>query len=305
MTDLIKSLKGQGVDENLLGKALAFAEENPVEEQYQNRLVTPDFVYYGKDVWNMAIAAILQGENILLSGPKATGKNLLADNLTSLFKRPGYNISFNVTTDSSSLIGTDTFVNNEVTLRKGPVYQCAVSGGFGIFDEVNMAKNDAVSVLHSALDHRRIIDVPGYEKISLHKATRFIGTMNYGYAGTRELNEALVSRFLVIDMPSLDEPTLMKILKDSYPDANEFALSQFCGLFMDLQLKAFNSEISTKSVDLRGMLAAIGTIKIGLSPVSAIQMGITNKSFDAFERDIISDTVKTRVPSDWVRSDIF
>ncbi len=25
--------------------------------------------------------------------------------------------------------------------------------------------------------------------------------MNYGYAGTKELNEALVSRFLVIDMP--------------------------------------------------------------------------------------------------------
>lgn len=48
-----------------------------------------------------------------------------------------------------------------------------------------------------------MIDVPGYERIELHPATRFIGTMNYGYAGTRELNEALVSRFLVIDMPEL------------------------------------------------------------------------------------------------------
>ena len=31
--------------------------------------------------------------------------------------------------------------------------------------------------------------------------------MNYGYAGTRELNEALVSRFLVIDMPEPEEDT--------------------------------------------------------------------------------------------------
>ena len=44
-------------------------------------------------------------------------------------------------------------------------------------------------------------------QIELHPATRFIGTMNYGYAGTRELNEALVSRFLVIDMPALTEKT--------------------------------------------------------------------------------------------------
>ena len=29
--------------------------------------------------------------------------------------------------------------------------------------------------------------------------------MNYGYAGTKELNEALVSRFMVINMPKQDE----------------------------------------------------------------------------------------------------
>ena len=68
-----------------------------------------------------------------------------------------------------------------------------------------MAKNDAVSVLHATLDYRRSIDVPGYDKIELHPAARFIGTMNYGYAGTKELNEALVSRFLVIQMPDQNE----------------------------------------------------------------------------------------------------
>ncbi len=305
MIDLIQNLTEQGVNQQLLDKAIDFAKNNSVDKEYENRLIDPTNVYYGKDVWEMAIAALLEGHNILLSGAKATGKNVLADNLAFLFARPEFNISFNVTTDSSCLIGTDTFVDNEVKLRKGPVYQCAQCGGFGIFDEVNMAKNDAVSVLHSALDHRRIIDVPGYEKIILHPSTRFIGTMNYGYAGTKELNEALVSRFLVIDMPQLDHPTLMKILKDEFSDAKEFALDQFCGLFMDLQLKALNSEISTKAVDLRGMISAIKTIKIGLEPSKAIKMGITNKSFDNFERDIINDVVMTRIPSDWTPSDIF
>ena len=122
-----------------------------------------------------------------------------------IFGRPEYDISFHVNTDSADLIGTDTFINNEVRLRKGSIYQCAEFGGFGILDEINMAKNDAVSVLHATLDHRRRINIPGYNRILLHPATRFIGTMNYGYAGTRELNEALVSRFMVIDMPEMDE----------------------------------------------------------------------------------------------------
>lgn len=61
--------------------------------------------------------------------------------------------------------------------------------------------------------YRRSIDVPGYDKIDLHPAARFIGTMNYGYAGTKELNEALVSRFLVIDMPAQTEESLEFIFR--------------------------------------------------------------------------------------------
>ncbi len=77
-------------------------------------------------------------------------------------------------------------------------------------------QNDAIVVVHSALDYRRIIDVPGYERVNLHPATRFIGTMNYEYAGTKELNEALVSRFMVIDIPPIEEDKLMMILKMNF-----------------------------------------------------------------------------------------
>ena len=168
-----------------------------------------------------------------------------------------------------------------------------------------MAKNDAVSVLHSALDYRRVIDVPGYDRIELHPAVRFIGTMNYGYAGTKELNEALVSRFLVIDMPCLTEETLGQLLKQVFPDAKEKALRQLSGLFLDLQTKAKNGEISTKPIDLRGLLAALRMIRNGLRPEKAIEMGITNKCFDGFEREMIQDIVMTRIPVSWTSEDVF
>ena len=298
-------LEEQQVNPLLLREVEKFRTKYPVEEAVKNRVVEPVVPFYGKEILEMAIAALLEGENVLISGPKATGKNILAENLAWIFGRPSYNISFNVNTDSSSLIGTDTFVDNEVRLRKGPVYQCAENGGFGVFDEINMAKNDAVSVLHATLDYRRLIDVPGYDKIELHPATRFIGTMNYGYAGTRELNEALVSRFLVIDMPALTETTLMRILRANFPDAKEEGLRAFAGLFLDLQIKAENSEISTKALDLRGMIGAMKTVRCGLRPRTAVTMGIINKSFDSFEKEIVGDIVMTRIPEEWTGSELF
>ena len=225
----LKFLREQGVDDLLISKVEAFRREYPVRQAAWERVVQPSIPFYGKEILEMAMAALLEGSNLLLSGAKATGKNILAENLAWIFGRPVYNISFNVNTDSSSLIGTDTFRDNEVQLRKGSVYRCAEDGGFGILDEINMAKNDAASVLHATLDHRRIIDVPGYEKIDLHPAARFIGTMNYGYAGTKELNEALVSRFLVIDMPALTEENLHRVIRHDYPDIRDEALDAFAG----------------------------------------------------------------------------
>ena len=301
----LQFLEEQEVSPVFIEQVEAFRKEYPVHEAVRNRISEPKIPFYGKEILEMAMAALLQGSNLLLTGGKATGKNILAENLAWMFGRPSYNISFNVNTDSSSLIGTDTFRNNEVQLRKGSVYRCAEEGGFGVFDEINMAKNDAASVLHATLDYRRMIDVPGYERIELHPATRFIGTMNYGYAGTRELNEALVSRFLVIDMPELSEENLRKIIRHDYPGIKEAAEDAFCGLFLDLQTKAQNSEISTKALDLRGLLGSLGAVEIGLPPYQAVQMGITNKAFDIFEKEIVSDMVMTRIPEDWTKENVF
>ena len=291
--------------ESLQKRVEEFKKTYPVEEQAKSRITRPSMDFYGTEILKRAVTALLEGENLLLCGDKATGKNVLAENLAWIFGRPVYDISFHVNTDSSSLIGTDTFVDNEVKLREGPIYQCARWGGFGILDEINMAKSDAVSVLHQVLDFRRTLDVPGYDRISLHPAARFIATMNYGYAGTKELNEALVSRFMVIHMPSLTMERMYQILENLFPGIRREAREQFAGLFLDLQLKAQNGEISTKAVDMRGLIGALRLVRGGLTPLEAIDMGITNKTFDTFERELIGDLVMTRIPGTWDRGDVF
>ena len=302
---MLNFLRKEGISENLIDEVDKFRKFYKVESKLEYRIPSPKYKYYGNDVWEEAITALLCGENLLLVGSKATGKNVLAENLSAVFGRPKWDISFHVNTDSSSLIGTDTFENGQVVFRNGPIYECAKWGGFGVLDEINMAKNDSVAVLHATLDYRRIIDVPGYDKIVIDNASRFIATMNYGYAGTRELNEALTSRFMVINMPNISTKNLRKLLQREYPGLRDEYVEQFAGLFKDLQLKSENSEISTKSVDLRGLLASINLMDKGLSPNKALQMGITNKSFDDFERTLVEDVIRLRIADNLGRNEIF
>ena len=279
---------------DLTNRLEQFKKQYPVDEALRGRISKPPVEFIGDEILELAVSALLQGENILLCGGKATGKNVLSENLAWLFGRPVYNVSFHVNTDSSTLIGTDTFVGGEVRLRSGPVALAAQQGGFCILDEINMAKNEAVAVMHSVLDYRRLIDVPGYECIPMHPAARFIATMNYGYAGTRELNEALVSRFTVIRMPTLQAGQLHRLLKAGVPNASEEHLEHCIGLFLDLDEKAVNGEISTHPVDLRGMISALRLMTDGMRPRDAVDISITNKCFDEYEYQLVRDVVMTR-----------
>ena len=207
--------------------------------------------------------------------------------MAGVFNRPRWDVSFHVNMDAASLIGTDTFRAGEVTFRPGPVYTAAKTGGFAVLDEINMAKSEAMAVLHATLDFRRTIDVPGYDRLSLHPATRFIATMNYGYAGTKELNEALVSRFAVIRMPMISKESLVKLIKEHYPAIREEGANELAEVFLELHTKCKNGEISSKALDLRGLIGSIGMMEKGLNIYTALDMGITNKSFDEYEQTLI------------------
>ena len=302
---MLEFLRQEGIDGALLARIEQYRREYPVAESDTIRVPSPKFKYYGKEIWTLAITSILAGENILLVGPKATGKNVLAENLSAVFARPEWDVSFYLNTDASSLIGTDTFRNGEVSFRKGPIYACAEAGGFGVLDEINMAKNESLAVLHATLDYRRIIDVPGYSRIRLAPATRFIATMNYGYAGTRELNEALASRFMVINMPLISGEDLGKLLLQQYPGLKPEYAAQLTALFEEIRRKCESSEISTKALDLRGLLAAVKLVENGLAMREALNVAIINKSFDAFERTLVEDLVSARIDGKLGKEDLF
>ena len=280
MKSLMEFLSQEGVSSMLLDRVAEYRktyDAMEIPEDTSRRIPQSEVRYYGTGVWEKAIAALLSGENLLLAGPKATGKNVLAENLAELFGRPLWDVSFHVNVDASYLIGTDTYDGSRVTFRPGPIYNCAVYGGFGVLDEINMARNEALAVLHATLDFRHVIDVAGYDRISVSPAARFIGTMNYGYAGTRDLNEALCSRFAILDMPLIGEGDLQRLLKDVFPAIKPKICQQFVHLFYEIERKAGD----------------------------ALEMCIVNKTFDAYERRLVTDVINSRIPTDLKREDVF
>lgn len=303
--ELLDFLQNEGIDELLLDEVRGFRDSYPSPDNMKERIPEPEYFYYGRKIWELSITALLAGKNLLLSGPKATGKNVLAENLSALFGRPMWTVSFHINTDAAWLVGTDTFDGKKVVFRPGPVWLCASEGGFGVLDEINMAKNESLAVLHAMLDFRRCLDMPGYSRQELKPETRFIATMNHGYAGTRDLNEALTSRFAVLDMPVMPEDDLIRLISSRYHGINEKISAQFAKLYGELEKKAESGEISETALDLRGLLDAIALIEKGASSKDALSMCVINKSFDTYERGLIRDVIDARIPNDLTRAELF
>ena len=91
--------------------------------------------------------------------------------------------------------------------------------------------------------------------------------------------------------------TMEKLLRAQFPDLTAKYVHQFALLFLDLQKKCDSAEISTKALDLRGMLDALRLIRRGIPAGAALDMGITNKAFDSYEQGLIRDVIAARIPA--------
>ena len=96
MKKITDFLRDEGISPELIQEVQEFSATHPVKEGLKGRIPVPHFYYYGKKVWEEALAALLCGKNLLLAGEKATGKNVLAENLAAVFGRPAWDISFHV-----------------------------------------------------------------------------------------------------------------------------------------------------------------------------------------------------------------
>jgi hypothetical protein len=63
---ILDFLRDEGVNPDLIHEIARIRDRHPVDPALEYRIPRPRFPYYGSEVWEQAITALLCGENLLL-----------------------------------------------------------------------------------------------------------------------------------------------------------------------------------------------------------------------------------------------
>lgn len=244
-----------------------------------------------------AMIALSLGKNVLLKGPTGSGKTRLAETLSNLFVQPMYSINCSVDLDAEALLGFKTIRDDEgkttIDFVPGPVINAMKKGYLLYIDEINMAKPETLPILNGVLDYRKMITNPFTgEVVKAKQSFGVIAAINEGYVGTVPLNEALKNRFVVIDVPYIQDKTLKEVLKNQSILKNDQLLTKFVSLSADLITQVKNGQISEEAASIRALLDTCD-LATYMPPLRAIQRGIIDKLEDEREKAAIQNISET------------
>lgn len=244
-----------------------------------------------------AVTALALGKNILLKGPTGAGKTKLAETLSSLFHRPIHMVNCSVDLDAESLIGgryIDYQDNRQVIeFAPGPVIKAMNYGHFLYIDEVNMAKPETLPLINGVLDYRRMITNPYTgEVVRASRGFGVIAAINEGYIGTVPLNEALMNRFVVIEIPYIRGEELKNLIQANTQLKDERMVQLFVRLSGDLVQAASQGKISEEAASIRALLDACDLSTV-IPPLRAIKRAIIDKMDEQKERHFIKNIAET------------
>lgn len=173
----------------------------------------------------------------------------------------------------------------------GPLKEAVEKGYCFVADEVNMALPEILSLLHPLLDHdnKLIVSQKNGQEITPHPNFRFFATINPvdEYAGTKELNKAFMSRFVMVlyyDYP--DEKTEAGIIAHHWGIEKAAAkkLAKIGKRLRDLKDKTKIFYVCST----RDLIYTAQLMTLGMSMSDALNVSIINRT-DSMERQTVAD----------------
>jgi midasin (ATPase involved in ribosome maturation) len=116
-------------------------------------------------------------------------------------------------------------------------------GGAVVFEEINFARPQHLAFLNSLLDDNGFVRLDNGDVVKRHKNFRFFATMNIGYFGTKELNQALYNRFNVIaELAELSDEAIARMLKARVPQCEKY-IDKLLSVYHKLKKKISSEEL--------------------------------------------------------------
>lgn len=272
-----------------------------VKHEQANELLIQEGGYVSPDayLWEDVLISVVLKKPVLLKGPSGSGKTKLAQSVSHYFNQPMHSVNCSVDLDAESLLGFKTIIQKDgdtmIEFVEGPVVQAMKNGHILYIDEINMARPETLPILHSILDHRRMLTNPFTgEVIYAHEKFTVISAINEGYVGTSPMNEALKNRFVSFPVPYLSGKALTDVIEAEYPNVEKTLIDTMLNIVNDLKKQVKNGLLSDEAASIRSLLDAIGLAE-HIPVKRAVQYAIAEKLDDQIERKLVTELVDTWV----------
>ena len=220
--------------------------------------------------WKYLIRSAVRGKNIMMTGPAGCGKTLAAKSLINGLDRPNFYFNLGATQDPrATLIGNVHFDKSKGTFFSESLFVKAIQtpNAVILMDELTRAHPDAWNILMTVLDsgqrYLRLDEADGQATIKVAEGVCFVATANIGneYTATRQLDKALMDRFVVIEMDTLSDEEEHGLLTYLYPTVDSDMLNNVAKIAFMTRSESMTENprisggVSTRtSVEIAGLL---------------------------------------------------
>lgn len=220
---------------------------------------------------------------VMLKGPTGCGKTRFVEHMAYQLKRPLITVNCQEDLSASDLAGRILLNDSGTYWQDGPLAKAARHGGICYLDEVIEARNDAMVLIHSLTDHRRIlpIDKTG-EVIKAHPDFMLVVSYNPHYqSALKDMKQSTRQRFIALEFDYPERGHEIEILQKESGIDKETAIKlvDFGKAVRNMKSKGLAEGASTRLLTYAGKL-----IKSGVKPIIAVEGAIIDPITD--EQDL-------------------